>query len=667
MGSRLSPAEEVFVNIFTTLYGEQHRSYLLKYHNLPFIDTHGSQRFMDFALFLLDKKIAIEIEGEAYHNPALIEASKYSDDLIRANAQIIAGWVRLSFTPRTLFESVETVKKQLHAVLGDAPILVESTTSAPLSSLMTTLPPWLPLPKLEGIIQQRVEDVFQSPVIKDFALSKMRPAMKSAFPTASELLDYSIGRNVPYLADVSNEVRFSRRKETLSNFDRLHPDVLNDVLRPIADTFKLFNIQTLETLEAWYGAIKGCLTPITTSREAAFGYLEQFIRGLYDANLNLRDDVLHMRHTFSQDKVVLRYLTSQLATTMSAISAAYLPQRQALIAIRDGRACKVLLNRKQIDVASNGFEFPNNFYESCIDEILGFNVIPVPVLNRLLMGDSSFNATPDEASSLPAAAHELTGHLQDTVYLCFNHGLINRYYVETEPCEFVINAYNIKTITIYEQPANNGIILLWFKVKYTDESVELGMTILDPGHKEKCHDEACAIKKYDLQFYVEYSSNKNVSVSNPQKFINAARNMGKIMPLIAACYRDLNVLEVETRSYTKSRKQVLKPLTDNRKKEYWTKVVWVPRKKVYYDRARLDQTSPQFKKAIEELVPTMIMGHLRRCENPNPKQLELAREFGIMPPVGYTFVRPHSRHVHKAELTRFRSKSALEILYGQAG
>src|SRR5919106_3967926 len=102
MGSRLSPAEEVFVNIFTTLYGEQHRSYLLKYHNLPFIDTHGSQRFMDFALFLPDKKIAIEIEGEAYHNPALIEASKYSDDLIRANAQVIAGWVRLSFTPRTL-------------------------------------------------------------------------------------------------------------------------------------------------------------------------------------------------------------------------------------------------------------------------------------------------------------------------------------------------------------------------------------------------------------------------------------------------------------------------------------------------------------------------------------------------------------------------------------
>ncbi|HLG28922.1 MAG TPA: hypothetical protein VI387_01815, partial [Candidatus Brocadiales bacterium] len=57
-----------------------------------------------------------------------------------------------------------------------------------------------------------------------------------------------------------------------------------------------------------------------------------------------------------------------------------------------------------------------------------------------------------EASSLPAEAHELTGHLQDTVYLCFNHGLINRYYVETEPCEFVINAYNIKGTPIKRHP-----------------------------------------------------------------------------------------------------------------------------------------------------------------------------------------------------------------------
>lgn len=668
MGTRLSPAEEIFVDIFTSLYGEQHRSYLLKYHNLPFADTFGHPRYMDFALFLPDKKIAIEIEGEAYHNPALIEASKYSDDLIRANAQIIAGWVRLSFTPRTLFENVETVKKQLHAVLGDAPTFVESITSMPSPLSATILPPGLALPKSEGIMQPRVQDVFESPIIKDYTLSKMRPAMKSALPTISELLDYCIGRSVTYLAEVANEVRFSRREETINNFNRRHPNALNDVLRPVTSTFWLFNTQNLEALEAWHGAIKVCLKSIITSREAALGYLEQFIKGLYKANLDLHDDALHMtRNTFSQDRVVLRYVTSLLTTAMSAISAAYLPQRQALIAVEDGHVCKVLLSRKQTDLASNGFEFPNRFYESCINEIVGLNTIPVLILNRLLMGDSIFNATADEASSLPAAVHELTGHLQDTVYLCFNHGLINRYFVETEPCEFVIKAYNIKTITIYEQPANNGIILLWFKVKYTDESIEVGMTILDSRHKENCHRDTCAIKKYDLQFYVEYSSNKNVSVSNPQKFINAARNMGKIMPLISACYRDLNVLEVETRSYTKSRKQVLKPLTDNRKKEYWTKVVWVPRKKVYYDQIRLNETSPEFMKAIEELVPTMIMGHLRRCENPNPKQLELAREFGIIPPVGYTFVRPHSRNVHKAELTRFRSKSALEILYGQAG
>lgn len=86
MAGKLYPSEELFVNIFTALYGEQHRSYLLKYHNLPFSDTGGGPRFMDFALFLSDKKVAIEIEGETYHNPALVESSKYSDDLLRANA-----------------------------------------------------------------------------------------------------------------------------------------------------------------------------------------------------------------------------------------------------------------------------------------------------------------------------------------------------------------------------------------------------------------------------------------------------------------------------------------------------------------------------------------------------------------------------------------------------
>ena len=198
------------------------------------------------------------------------------------------------------------------------------------------------------------------------------------------------------MVEVVNDIRFSPREEALSEFNRRHADALNDVLRSIASTVKIFNTRNLETLQRWHDAIKACLKPITSSRDAAFGYLEQFISGLYKANLDLQGDMLKGRKPFNPDRVLLRYLRMLFATAMSAASAAYLPQRQALIGIRDGRACKVLLNRKQTDVASNGFEFPNKFYESCIDEILGLNIIPVSVLNRLLMGDSSFNATPYE-------------------------------------------------------------------------------------------------------------------------------------------------------------------------------------------------------------------------------------------------------------------------------
>ncbi|MFQ5853096.1 MAG: hypothetical protein ACE5JU_21260 [Candidatus Binatia bacterium] len=662
MAGKLYPSEDLFVNIFTALYGEQHRSYLLKYHNLPFSDTGGGPRFMDFALFLSDKKVAIEIEGETYHNPALVESSKYSDDLLRANAQIIAGWTRLSFTPRALFENVELVKKQLREVLGETPLLIDPSPSSLASSLVANLPLQTPSRQSESVMSGRAENLIETEPYRSYALAKMRPTMSEATPDSHSILDYSLARNVPYISDFANEIRLSKRQEAIDDLRRRHPEPFNDTLNAVLKSFPLFSIGAIND---WHVENTRLLEPVATSRERAFRFVENLLNSLYGLNMALKDEALNPQRQdiFAKDRAILGYATAQLAAIISTVSAAFLSQRQAIIAIKDGRVSKVLLNKRQVNVGMNGFSFPNSFYESCVDELIYLQLLPPSVLNRLLMGDSLFNSSSDQPCSMPAEPAELTGHLQDTVYLCFNHGLVNRYYVEVEPCEFIIQSYNIKSITLYEQPANNGIIILWFKIKYTDESVELGMIILDPRHN--CKRQNCPLKKYELQFYVEYNTNKTLSKCNVGKFVNSARNIAKIMPIIAACYRDLNVLEVETKSYSKSRKQVLRPLSDKGRKEYWTKVVWVPRKKVVYERERLKSDAPQFRKNIDQLIPTLIMGHLRRCENPNPKQLELAKEFGITPPFGYTFVRPHSRHIHKAELTRYRSKSALEILYGQ--
>ena len=113
----MSEAEKLFIKIFCEIYGYSNENYLLKYNNYPFTDSQNRNRRADFVFFMKNKKVAIEIEGETYHNPANVRQEKYSDDLLRANDQILQGWIRLSFTPRSLFENVDIVKKQLRAFL----------------------------------------------------------------------------------------------------------------------------------------------------------------------------------------------------------------------------------------------------------------------------------------------------------------------------------------------------------------------------------------------------------------------------------------------------------------------------------------------------------------------------------------------------------------------
>ena len=45
--------------------------------------NNGNRRSIDFALESEDLKIAIEIDGETYHNPNKLSSNKYYDDLVK--------------------------------------------------------------------------------------------------------------------------------------------------------------------------------------------------------------------------------------------------------------------------------------------------------------------------------------------------------------------------------------------------------------------------------------------------------------------------------------------------------------------------------------------------------------------------------------------------------
>ena len=89
-GSLGSVAEDLFVELFCDTFGPEQSEYLFLQY--PVTDIYGNRRTIDFALESENLKIAIEIDGETYHNPNKVSSNKYYDDLTKQNSLIYQNW-----------------------------------------------------------------------------------------------------------------------------------------------------------------------------------------------------------------------------------------------------------------------------------------------------------------------------------------------------------------------------------------------------------------------------------------------------------------------------------------------------------------------------------------------------------------------------------------------
>ena len=80
-----SRAEGLFVQLFCEAFGPEKTENLQVQY--PCVDIYGRHRYIDFALESPASKIAIEIDGETYHNPSKVSENKYADDLLKAEVQ----------------------------------------------------------------------------------------------------------------------------------------------------------------------------------------------------------------------------------------------------------------------------------------------------------------------------------------------------------------------------------------------------------------------------------------------------------------------------------------------------------------------------------------------------------------------------------------------------
>jgi superfamily II DNA or RNA helicase len=113
-------AEDRFIEIFCDAFGLEKAEYLVAQY--PFVDIYGNHRYLDFAFENEDNRIAIEIDGESYHNPKAVSPAKYQDDLLKQNSIIYYNWRLYRWAYGQIKNQPEKVKDQLITFLGDSPV-----------------------------------------------------------------------------------------------------------------------------------------------------------------------------------------------------------------------------------------------------------------------------------------------------------------------------------------------------------------------------------------------------------------------------------------------------------------------------------------------------------------------------------------------------------------
>ncbi|MCR5022213.1 DEAD/DEAH box helicase [Ruminococcus sp.] len=118
-----SAPENLFIELFSDAFGAEKSAFL--YPQYHFTDIYQNDRYADFFLENGGKRIAIEIDDEASHNPSAVSRNKFYDDLLKQNSMIFKGWDVYRWAVRQLQVQPDTVKDELRIFLGSHPLFRE--------------------------------------------------------------------------------------------------------------------------------------------------------------------------------------------------------------------------------------------------------------------------------------------------------------------------------------------------------------------------------------------------------------------------------------------------------------------------------------------------------------------------------------------------------------
>lgn len=118
-----SSAEDLFIELFADTFGAEKAGYL--YSQYHFYDIYQNDRFADFFLESGNRKIAIEIDDEASHNPSVVSRNKFYDDLLKQNSMVYLGWDVYRWAVKQMQVQPDTVKDELRVFVGSDTVFRE--------------------------------------------------------------------------------------------------------------------------------------------------------------------------------------------------------------------------------------------------------------------------------------------------------------------------------------------------------------------------------------------------------------------------------------------------------------------------------------------------------------------------------------------------------------
>ena len=124
-----SGAEDRFIELFCDVFGAEKGQFV--YLQYPMVDIYGGHRTIDFAVRLPDGRIAIEVDGNTWHQPGKVSQDKYHDDLLKQNSMVHEGWRVFRWTSDQIDRSPERVKDELVTFLGQSPMFQYIEDSLP--------------------------------------------------------------------------------------------------------------------------------------------------------------------------------------------------------------------------------------------------------------------------------------------------------------------------------------------------------------------------------------------------------------------------------------------------------------------------------------------------------------------------------------------------------